>query len=148
MSGNAVAARVGRLVLLLAALAVTVWFVLRVRGLLTSFATAFAIAYVLNPAVNGLERLYARMLGRMRVLSARGLAVGTLSIAVILAVVAVAVFVVPTVYQQMSRRCARASSLRSWASTCAIRPPTKRSGGAWRRPFATTCRRSWRRSHT
>ena len=102
MSGNAVAARVGRLVLLLAALAVTVWFVLRVRGLLTSFATAFAIAYVLNPAVNGLERLYARMLGRMRVLSARGLAVGTLSIVVILAVVAVAVFVVPTVYQQVS----------------------------------------------
>lgn len=102
MSGNGVAARVGRLALLLAVAIVVAWFVMRVRGLLTSFALAFAIAYLLNPAVSGLERLYARMLGRVRVLSPRGLAVGTLSIAVILAVAAVAVFVVPTVCQQVA----------------------------------------------
>jgi predicted PurR-regulated permease PerM len=95
-------ARVGRLALLLGAVAVSVWLVLRVRGILTSFALAFAVAYVLNPGVNGLERVYARIFARVRVLSPRGLAVGTLCIAVVLAVAAVGVFVVPTVYQQVS----------------------------------------------
>jgi predicted PurR-regulated permease PerM len=102
MSGNGVARRAARLALLLGVAALLVWFVLRVRGLVTSFASAFAIAYLLNPGVNGLERVYARMFGRVRMLSARGLAVATLSVVVILAVAAVCVFVVPAVYQQVS----------------------------------------------
>jgi len=101
MSGSAMA-RVGRLALLLGVVVVSVWFVLRVRGILTSFALAFAVAYVLNPGANWLERIYARVFGRVRALSPRGLAVGTLCIAVVFVVAAVCVFVVPTVYQQVS----------------------------------------------
>jgi predicted PurR-regulated permease PerM len=107
MNGNGKAARLGRLAIVLAAALVAVWFVLRVRGVLTSFALAFAIAYVLNPGVNALERLYSRILGRVRVLSARGMAVATLSIAVVLAIAAVAVFVVPTVYEQVAETAAK-----------------------------------------
>jgi predicted PurR-regulated permease PerM len=94
--------RIGRIALALGALALLVWLALRLHSIITAFAVAFVIAYVLNPVANALERLYRRLFGRVHVFGARGLAVGTLCIAVVLALVAVGVFVVPTVYQQVA----------------------------------------------
>jgi predicted PurR-regulated permease PerM len=115
---SAVMARIGRIALALGVLVVLVWLALRLHSIITAFAVAFVIAYVLNPMANALERLYSRLFARVRFLGPRGLAVGTLCIAVVLALVAVCVFVVPAVYQQVAETVVK---LPSYAETLRTR---------------------------
>jgi predicted PurR-regulated permease PerM len=89
-----VAAGVGGLVLL-------VWAVVALRGILTPFAIAFAIAYLLNPLVNWMEGVLKRWLGWARWLSPRGVSVGVLCVAVVAVLVLIVLVVVPTGYQQV-----------------------------------------------
>jgi predicted PurR-regulated permease PerM len=85
----------------LAALALLVWGLVALRGILTPFAIAFAIAYMLNPLVNWMEGLLKRWLGWARWLSPRALSVGLLCLGVVAALVLVVLVVVPTAYQQV-----------------------------------------------
>lgn len=82
------------------------------RDPLTPFAVALALAYFLNPLVNGMERVFARALGRAPAaardrVDPRMVAVGLLSITVLMIVVAVVLVVVPQVYQQVSDTVAK-----------------------------------------
>jgi predicted PurR-regulated permease PerM len=94
-----------RLILLLAALGLVVWFVIALRSVVTPFAVAFAFAYFLNPPVNALETMFDRLLVRFPRLAAlvdpRTLAVGVLCAVVIGVLVLAVVIAVPAGYQQV-----------------------------------------------
>jgi predicted PurR-regulated permease PerM len=82
------------------------------RDPLTPFAVALALAYFLNPLVNGMERVFVRTLRRAPAavrnrLDPRMLAVGLLAFTVVMVVVAVVLVVVPQVYQQVSETVAK-----------------------------------------
>lgn len=82
------------------------------RDPLTPFAVALALAYFLNPLVNGMERVFARGLGRAPAavrdrVDPRMVAVGLLAVTVLMIVVAVVLVVVPQVYQQVSETVAK-----------------------------------------
>jgi predicted PurR-regulated permease PerM len=99
--------RLGRVLLWLGLAAVLVWAVIRLQGILTSFAVAFVLAYFLNPAANALERIYARVFRRFRWIGPRAVAVGTIFVGLVLVVVLVALIVVPTVYRQVTETAAK-----------------------------------------
>jgi predicted PurR-regulated permease PerM len=99
--------RLGRVLLWLGLVAVLVWAVIRLQGILTSFAVAFVLAYFLNPATNALERIYAQVFRRFRWIGPRAVAVGTIFVGLVLVVVLVALIVVPTVYRQVTETAAK-----------------------------------------
>lgn len=89
-----------RLLGLVAALALLAWTLAVLRSVLTPFAVAFGLAYFLNPAVNGLERLFERLLrGRF---DARAAALGALAVAVVALLVVAVLIVVPAVAGQVT----------------------------------------------
>lgn len=99
-----------RLLVIVAGLALLGWALFRLRSALMPFAVAFGLAYFLNPVANGLERVFARMLGGKKVLSRippRAAAVGVLAVLVALVVVAAVMLVVPAVYHQVSETIAK-----------------------------------------
>jgi predicted PurR-regulated permease PerM len=101
-----------RAVLVVLGLALFFWGLYALRDPLTPFAVALALAYFLNPLVNGMERMFVRTLGRGPAavrdrLDARMLAVGLLAFVVLMVVVAVVLVVVPQVYQQVSDTVAK-----------------------------------------
>jgi predicted PurR-regulated permease PerM len=96
-----------RLMLGVAVVGLLLWALYRLRDPLTPFAVALALAYFLNPIANGLERVFIRMLvgapGWLRTrVDPRMMAVGILTLVVLMAVVAAFVIVVPQVYAQVS----------------------------------------------
>jgi len=94
-----------RLVLILAVLALLVWATIALRSVVTPFAVAFAVAYFLNPLVNGFERLIEMGLRRRPHLAAvvhpRTIAVGALCAVVVAVVVLVVAIAVPAGYHQV-----------------------------------------------
>ncbi len=97
----------GKLAAGVAALVFALWAVIALRGILTPFAIAFAIAYLLNPLVNWMELLLKRWLGWARWLSPRAVAVGLLCLVVVAVLVLVVIVVVPTAYQQVRTTAAK-----------------------------------------
>jgi predicted PurR-regulated permease PerM len=82
------------------------------RDPLTPFAVALALAYFLNPLVNGMERVFARGLSRAPAavrdrVDPRMVAVGLLAVTVLIIFMAVVLVVVPQVYQQVSDTVAK-----------------------------------------
>jgi predicted PurR-regulated permease PerM len=102
-----------RLVAMLAVFALVLWIVYKLRGPLTPFAVAFALAYLLNPLANWLERGFGRLLRRLPVLGRfppRAAAVGVLAVLVAGVVVVIVVVVLPAVYHQISETVAKIPS--------------------------------------
>jgi predicted PurR-regulated permease PerM len=95
-----------RLALAVLALALVLWIAYALRGALTPFGIAFALAYFLNPLVNGMERFFERDIARSALLRGRlhprAAAVGVLAVLVALALLALVLIVVPLVYEQVS----------------------------------------------
>lgn len=91
-----------RLLLGAAVLALVAAAVLRLSGVLTPFAVAFAIAWLLNPGVNGLERSLGRRPWLARRVEPRTLAVGLLVVAVVALLALAVVLVVPALVHQVS----------------------------------------------
>jgi len=106
-----VASRWVRLLVLIVALVGVGWLLVRLSGILTPFAVAFAVAYFLNPPVNALERFFDRALarsGRLRGrIDPRALAVVLLTLVVVTVVALVLAFVVPAAYHQISEAVAK-----------------------------------------
>ena len=95
-----------RLAIGLAVLGLLIWLLVTLRSVVTPFLVAFALAYFLNPPVNGLERVLAGLLRRVprlaAILDPRAVAVGILCVLVIGTVVLVLVIVVPAGYHQIA----------------------------------------------
>ncbi|MBI3932137.1 MAG: AI-2E family transporter [Acidobacteria bacterium] len=95
-----------RLLGVVAVLALALWGAFALRGVLTPFAVAFAVAYFLNPAVNAMERFFAKDIARSRLvrgwLDPRAAAVGVLAVLVILALTVVVLIIVPAVADQVT----------------------------------------------
>lgn len=100
-----------RLLGVLAALIVVLSGFFALRGILTPFAAAFALAYFLNPAVNAMEAFFEKDIARSRLvrgwLPPRVAAVGVLTVVVLLVLLLVVLVVVPTVYHQVSETVAK-----------------------------------------
>jgi predicted PurR-regulated permease PerM len=99
-----------RVLVIVPALVLLVWVLFRLRSALMPFAVAFGLAYFLNPVVNGLERVFARMMAGRRWLSKvppRAAAVGVLAVLVTLVAVAAVMLVVPAVYHQITETAAK-----------------------------------------
>jgi predicted PurR-regulated permease PerM len=100
-----------RLAALVAALLAFGLLLGRLSGVLTPFAVAFGLAYFLNPVVNWLERVFARLLARRprlgRLVAPRAAAVGLLCAAMVVALAGVLLVVVPTVAHQVSDAAAK-----------------------------------------
>lgn len=100
-----------RLAATVGGLSLLAWLLYLLRGVLTPFAVAFALAYFLNPAVSWMEDLFERRVARMRLVRGwfhtRAAAVGVLTVAVLLVVAAVLLLVVPAVYHQVSETVAK-----------------------------------------
>jgi predicted PurR-regulated permease PerM len=102
--------RAVRIAAVLLGLFLFLWMFKAVAPILTPFFVAFALAYFLNPPVNGLERWFGRSLPpvlRARV-APRAVAVGLLVLAVVLVLVAVILFAVPAVVDQVKAAAAKA----------------------------------------
>jgi predicted PurR-regulated permease PerM len=103
-----------RLALVLAAVALLLWVVYELREPLTPFAVAFALAYVLNPLANRLERWFGRALARLPRVGARipprTAAVAVLASLLAVMLVVVLVLVIPAVYHQVSETIAKVPS--------------------------------------
>jgi predicted PurR-regulated permease PerM len=89
---------------LLAFLALLIWAIVALHGVITPFAAAFAFAYFLNPPVNAMERGFRRFLPArvQKVAYPRTLAVGILCMMVVAVLVLVVVIAVPATYHQVS----------------------------------------------
>jgi predicted PurR-regulated permease PerM len=100
--------RLALLVVLVVALA---WLALRLASILTPFAASLALAYFLNPPVNGLERIFDRWISRSprlrQRIEPRVIAVALLVMAVVSVIVLALVFVVPAAYRQISEAAAK-----------------------------------------
>jgi predicted PurR-regulated permease PerM len=87
------------------------WLVLRLASILTPFAASLALAYFLNPPVNGLERIFDRWISRSprlrQRIEPRVIAVALLVVAVVSVIVLALVFVVPAAYRQISEAAAK-----------------------------------------
>lgn len=103
-----------RLVAAAAAVGLVLWIVYKLSGPLTPFATAFVLAYLLNPLVNWLQRGFARLLPRIPVVGPRipprASAVGVLAVLVAVVLVVLVVFVIPVVYHQVGDTIAKVPS--------------------------------------
>ncbi len=103
--------RLGGLVLLLAGLGALVYCL---GGVVTPFAAAFAIAYLLNPLVNGMERFFERDIAKSRLargrLHPRTASVGILVVGLVVVVVLAVVIVAPVVYHQVADTVAKVPS--------------------------------------
>jgi predicted PurR-regulated permease PerM len=87
------------------AVVILIWAVVKARSVVTPFLLAFALAYALNPMVNGLERAIGRVAPRRRgrpIVSPRPVAVGVLFALVVAAVLAVVIFGLPAAFHQVS----------------------------------------------
>lgn len=95
-----------RLLMLLVLLLFLAWLIALVRGVLTPFVAAFALAYFLNPAVNAMERVFAksRWSGGGH---ARTVAVGVLALGMVAVLAVFLLFVVPVVFRQIGDAAAR-----------------------------------------
>jgi predicted PurR-regulated permease PerM len=96
-----------RVVGLLLLLGLLLWAIAWLRGILTPFAVGFALAYVLNPPANGLERLFKRLLRRLPWVSPRAVAVATLALLMLVVVTLILLLVVPTVTQQVTETASK-----------------------------------------
>lgn len=95
--------RAARIVAVVLAVAVVIWAGVTARGVVTPFLLAFALAYALNPLVNGLERAFGRILPRRRgkpILSPRPAAVGVLFAFVLAALLVVILVGIPAAFHQ------------------------------------------------
>jgi predicted PurR-regulated permease PerM len=103
-----------RLLALLAGIALFLWILYQLREPLTPFAVAFALAYLLNPLVNWLERVFGRVLPRVPVVGRkvppRTAAVGVLAVLLAAALVVTIVVVIPIVYHQIGETVAKIPS--------------------------------------
>jgi predicted PurR-regulated permease PerM len=95
-----------RLLAIVAVAALVLWAVVALHSVMTPFAVAFALAYVLNPLVNRLEAGLGRLLrsrrtGRPR-LSPRPVAVGILFAVVVAAAALIGLVGIPAAFHQAS----------------------------------------------
>lgn len=88
-------------------LVLAVWAIVRLGDILTPFAVAFALAYILNPVANALERPYGRLGARLRFLDPRTAAVGTLCVVAVGALAVIVLIVVPTIVSQVTDTVAK-----------------------------------------
>src|SRR5262249_14313190 len=96
-----------RLLLLVGTLAL-VWLVLqRLAGVLTPFAVAFALAWLLNPAVNALEGRLSGRAALARRMEPRAAAVGLLAVVLVLVLVGGLLLVVPALVHQIAEAVAK-----------------------------------------
>jgi predicted PurR-regulated permease PerM len=97
--------------IVLGVLVVFGWLLFKLREPLTPFAVAFALAYVLNPLANWLEKGFARVLPRLPTLGPRlpprTAAVGVLAVLLVAVLVLMMMFVVPALYHQVSDTVAK-----------------------------------------
>jgi predicted PurR-regulated permease PerM len=97
-----------------AAVVLVLWIVYKLRDPLTPFAVAFALAYVLNPLVNRLERGFAGLLPRIPVVGPRipprAAGVGVLAVFMVVVLVVLLAVVIPVVYHQVSETIAKVPS--------------------------------------
>ncbi len=96
--------------LLIAAFAALVLLLYLLRDIATPFFLAFALAYLLNPAANRLEGLFARLLpsrGLFAKVHPRSLAVAVLAFVALLVFLAVVLFVIPALYNQLAEAVAK-----------------------------------------
>ncbi len=91
-----------RVVLGLAAVALVVAALLRLAGVLTPFAVAFALAWLLNPGVYALERFFARRTWLRKRVDPRTVAVGVLVLGVAAALTLAVALVVPALVHQIA----------------------------------------------
>lgn len=95
-----------RLLSFVAGLLLLLWALAAMASALTPFFVAFALAYFLNPAVNGMEAFFGATFeksGRLRArVRPRTAAVAILSIAVVLALVVAVLIVEPIIYRQVA----------------------------------------------
>ena len=91
-----------RVVLGLAAVALVVAALLRLAGVLTPFAVAFALAWLLNPGVNALEGFFARRTWLRKRVDPRTVAVGLLVLGVAAALTLAIALVVPALVHQVA----------------------------------------------
>ena len=91
-----------RLVLALVAVALVGAVLLRLAGVLTPFAVAFALAWLLNPGVNALEGFFARRTWLGKRVDPRTVAVGLLVMGVAAALGLAVVLVVPALVHQIA----------------------------------------------
>jgi len=99
-----------RLAIIVACVALVLWVLYKLSDPLTPFAVAFALAYVLNPLTNWMERGFARLLPRLplgRRIPPRGAALAVLAVLLVAVLVVVAVVVVPIVYHQVAETIAK-----------------------------------------
>lgn len=96
--------------LLIAAFAALVLLLYLLRDIATPFFLAFALAYLLNPAANRLEGFFARLLpsrGLFAKVHPRSLAVAVLAVVALLVFLAVVLFVIPALYNQLAEAVAK-----------------------------------------
>jgi len=86
----------------LAAVALVVAALLRLAGVLTPFAVAFALAWLLNPGVNALEGFFARRTWLRKRVDPRTVAVGLLVLGVAAALTLAIALVVPALVHQVA----------------------------------------------
>jgi predicted PurR-regulated permease PerM len=99
-----------RFALIVAGVAALVWMVIALKGVVTPFAVAFALAYFLNPPVNALERGLVRILPRRRgqpILHPRSAAVGMLLLVVAGVLALVFAVGVPAAFHQATEAVAK-----------------------------------------
>ena len=102
--------RAARIVAILAGVVLFLWMFKVVAPILTPFFVAFALAYFLNPLVNGLERWFGSALPpalRARV-APRTVAVGLLVLALVIVLAGAILFAVPVVSDQFKAAVAKA----------------------------------------
>jgi len=102
--------RAFRVLAFLAACVALLWAFKLVAPILTPFFIAFALAYFLNPPVNGMEVFFERRMPRLLAsrLGARTVSVGLLVAAVVALLLVAVLFVVPVVADQAKVAAARA----------------------------------------
>ena len=91
-----------RLVIALALAALVALMLLRLAGVLTPFAVAFALAWLLNPGVNALEAWFARRAWLKKRVDPRTAAVGLLVLVVAVALTVTIGLVVPALIHQVA----------------------------------------------
>lgn len=99
-----------RLAVIVGVVVLVLWGVYKLSDPLTPFAVAFALAYVLNPLVNRMERIFARVLPRVPLGSRvppRGAAVGVLAVLLVALVLVIALVLLPAIYHQVADAVAK-----------------------------------------
>lgn len=111
-----------RLLAVVCGLLLLAWLLSALRPVLTPFVVAFGLAYFLNPAANAMERLFEAEIARSRMLRGwlhpRTAAVGVLAGAVLVVLVVIVLFAVPTLAEQVADT---ARKLPGWMQTLRAR---------------------------